>query len=132
MLTIGGGGVMLLTNASVQEELKVTDEQKEKLREFGDEQRQKMQERMQDLRGGGAPDFEKIQAEMRKYEKWARPFQPVRILDMLPLSHLFGQSLGIFIPPYVECICRSYLDKLSIGVGVCVHTRLDIDGKIHE
>ncbi len=40
-----------------------------------------------------------IQAEMRKYEKWARPFQPVRILDMLPLSHLFGQSLGVFIPP---------------------------------
>ena len=40
-----------------------------------------------------------VQEEMRKYEKWARPFQPVRILDMLPLSHLFGQSLGIFIPP---------------------------------
>ena len=40
-----------------------------------------------------------IQEEMRKYEKWARPFQPVRILDLLPLSHLFGQSLGIFIPP---------------------------------
>ncbi len=40
-----------------------------------------------------------IQTEMRKYEKWARPFQPVRILDLLPLSHLFGQSLGIFIPP---------------------------------
>ena len=40
-----------------------------------------------------------IQDEMRKYEKWARPFQPVRILDLLPLSHLFGQSLGIFIPP---------------------------------
>ncbi len=40
-----------------------------------------------------------IQTEMRKYEKWAHPFQPVRILDLLPLSHLFGQSLGIFIPP---------------------------------
>ena len=40
-----------------------------------------------------------IQTEMRKYEKWARPFQPVRMLDMLPLSHLFGQSMGIFIPP---------------------------------
>ena len=39
-----------------------------------------------------------IEEEMHKYEKWARPFQPVRILDMLPLSHLFGQSLGIFIP----------------------------------
>lgn len=40
-----------------------------------------------------------IETEMRKYERLARPFQPVRILDMLPLSHLFGQSLGIFIPP---------------------------------
>ena len=40
-----------------------------------------------------------IQDEMHKYEKLARPFQPVRILDMLPLSHLFGQSLGIFTPP---------------------------------
>jgi len=40
-----------------------------------------------------------IQDEMRKYERLARPFQPVRILDLLPLSHLFGQSLGIFIPP---------------------------------
>ncbi|HKW97086.1 MAG TPA: AMP-binding protein [Bryobacteraceae bacterium] len=40
-----------------------------------------------------------IQTEMRKYKRLARPFQPVRILDMLPLSHLFGQSLGIFIPP---------------------------------
>ncbi len=40
-----------------------------------------------------------IQAEMCKYKRWARPFQPVRILDMLPLSHLFGQSLGIFVAP---------------------------------
>lgn len=40
-----------------------------------------------------------IQSEIRKYERWARPFQPVRILDLLPLSHLFGQSLGIFMPP---------------------------------
>ena len=29
---------------------------------------------------------------------FARPFQPIRILDLLPLSHLFGQSLGLFIP----------------------------------
>ncbi|PYT24718.1 MAG: hypothetical protein DMG57_27775 [Acidobacteria bacterium] len=39
-----------------------------------------------------------IEGEMHKYEKLARPFQPVRILDMLPLSHLFGQSLGLFTP----------------------------------
>jgi len=40
--------------------------------------------------------------EIRKYLKFARPFQPIRILDMLPLSHMFGQSLGLFIPVFLE------------------------------
>jgi len=39
-----------------------------------------------------------FQSEIERYKKWARPFQPIRILDMLPLSHMYGQSLGIFIP----------------------------------
>src|SRR5499426_3053924 len=39
-----------------------------------------------------------FQAEIDKYKKWSLPFQPVRMLDLLPLSHMFGQSLGIFIP----------------------------------
>src|SRR5438132_6749137 len=39
-----------------------------------------------------------FQNEIRKYRKWARPFQPIRILDLLPLSHMFGQSQGLFIP----------------------------------
>src|SRR6266850_2289224 len=39
-----------------------------------------------------------FQAEISKYKVWARPFQPIRILDLLPLSHMFGQSQGIFIP----------------------------------
>jgi long-chain acyl-CoA synthetase len=36
--------------------------------------------------------------EIKKYERYARPFQPIRILNMLPLSHMFGQTLGIYIP----------------------------------
>lgn len=36
--------------------------------------------------------------EIAKYRTYAAPFQPIRILDLLPLSHLFGQSLGAFIP----------------------------------
>ena len=36
--------------------------------------------------------------EIDRYRKWARPFQPIRFLDLLPLSHMFGQSMGIFIP----------------------------------
>ena len=36
--------------------------------------------------------------EIDRYRKYARPFQPVRFLNLLPLSHMFGQSLGLFIP----------------------------------
>src|SRR5205085_5268578 len=39
-----------------------------------------------------------FQSEIAKYKKWAWPFQPVRILDLLPLSHMFGQALGLYIP----------------------------------
>ena len=39
-----------------------------------------------------------FQSEIERYKKWARPFQPIRILDMLPLSHMYGQSMGMFIP----------------------------------
>ena len=40
-----------------------------------------------------------IRAEIERYRVWARPFQPIRLLDMLPLSHMFGQSAGLFIAP---------------------------------
>ncbi|MSS72982.1 MAG: hypothetical protein EXS64_16040 [Candidatus Latescibacteria bacterium] len=36
--------------------------------------------------------------EIDRYKKVLRPLQPIRILDLLPLSHMFGQSLGLFIP----------------------------------
>ena len=39
-----------------------------------------------------------FRTEINKYKKWARSFQPVRILDLLPLSHMFGQALGVYIP----------------------------------
>ncbi|MFQ5739808.1 MAG: AMP-binding protein [Acidobacteriota bacterium] len=39
-----------------------------------------------------------IRAEIARYEKYARPFQPIRLLTMLPLSHMFGQALGLFAP----------------------------------
>jgi len=39
-----------------------------------------------------------IEAGFRKRERWLRPILPLRFLCALPLSHLFGQSLGIFVP----------------------------------
>lgn len=40
-----------------------------------------------------------IEAEMQKYLKYERPFHPLRILHTLPLSHVFGQFMGLWIPP---------------------------------
>ena len=36
--------------------------------------------------------------EIRKYLKYERWVHPVRFLNLLPLSHVFGQFLGIFLP----------------------------------
>ncbi|HKQ86384.1 MAG TPA: AMP-binding protein [Candidatus Acidoferrales bacterium] len=39
-----------------------------------------------------------IAAEFEHYRHYERFFHPIRILDLLPLSHVFGQFLGIFLP----------------------------------
>jgi long-chain acyl-CoA synthetase len=40
-----------------------------------------------------------VEREVRKYRAWARPVFPLRFLDLLPLSHMFGQAMATFIPP---------------------------------
>jgi len=40
-----------------------------------------------------------IATEIAKYRKYERFFHPLRFLNLLPLSHVFGQFLGIFLPP---------------------------------
>jgi long-chain acyl-CoA synthetase len=40
-----------------------------------------------------------IEAEIKKYMKYERLVHPIRFLNLLPLSHVFGQFLGIFLPP---------------------------------
>jgi long-chain acyl-CoA synthetase len=40
-----------------------------------------------------------VEREMAKYLKWAKPFLPIRFLNLLPLSHMFGQAMATFIPP---------------------------------
>lgn len=39
-----------------------------------------------------------IETEMQKYLKYERPFHPLRFLHTLPLSHVFGQFMGVWIP----------------------------------
>jgi long-chain acyl-CoA synthetase len=38
------------------------------------------------------------------YAKWLRPFFPLRFLSLIPLSHMFGQVLTLFILPLVPAV----------------------------
>jgi long-chain acyl-CoA synthetase len=40
-----------------------------------------------------------IEGEVLKYRRYGRPFFPLRFLNLLPLSHMFGQAMATFIPP---------------------------------
>jgi len=49
--------------------------------------------------GNMLANIEPMEAQIRPYLKWERFFHPLRFLDLLPLSHVFGQLMGMFIPP---------------------------------
>jgi long-chain acyl-CoA synthetase len=40
-----------------------------------------------------------IEGEVLRYRRYGRPFFPLRFLNLLPLSHMFGQAMATFIPP---------------------------------
>ncbi len=97
------GGVMLLNNKSVQDELKISDEQKDKIKAFIEDQGKKMQEKMADLRSGGGnfqdPDFRKKMADdMRKFgEEAMKDLKEKKILkdEQVHRLHQIGwQQLG--------------------------------------
>lgn len=43
-------------------------------------------------------NLEPLEAQIAGYRKLERLFHPLRFLNLLPLSHVFGQFLGIFLP----------------------------------
>jgi long-chain acyl-CoA synthetase len=43
-----------------------------------------------------------VEREILKYTKYGRPFFPLRFLNLLPLSHMFGQAMTTFVPPMLE------------------------------
>jgi long-chain acyl-CoA synthetase len=42
-----------------------------------------------------------IDEQFAPYRKFVRPFAPTRILNLLPMSHLFGQSVATFVAPLI-------------------------------
>ena len=78
-----------------------------------------------------------IEREMAKYRKYARPFHPLRFLNLLPLSHMFGQSMATFVPPMLSgtvVFSHGYspieiirqIKSRRISVLVCVPKVLDV------
>ena len=51
--------------------------------------------------GNVLANIEPLEREIGKYLRYERIFHPLRFLNLLPLSHVFGQMLGIFIPPFL-------------------------------
>ena len=49
--------------------------------------------------GNVLANIEPLEHEIQKYLRYERLFHPIRFLNLLPLSHVFGQMLGLFIPP---------------------------------
>jgi long-chain acyl-CoA synthetase len=52
--------------------------------------------------GNMLANLEPLEAGMAPYLKWERPFHPLRFLDLVPLSHVFGQFMGLWIPPLLR------------------------------
>ena len=78
-----------------------------------------------------------VEREVLKYRKYARPFAPLRFLNLLPLSHMFGQAMATFIPPTlsgVTVFMRGYnpadivrqVHRRRVSVIVCVPKILEI------
>jgi long-chain acyl-CoA synthetase len=45
-----------------------------------------------------------VEQEMKKYLKYERIFHPLHFLHTLPLSHVFGQFMGLWIPPLLGAV----------------------------
>jgi long-chain acyl-CoA synthetase len=78
-----------------------------------------------------------VEREVMKYRKYARPFHPIRFINLLPLSHMFGQSLATNVPPMVRgtvIFTRSFnphdiirlIKSRRVSVLVCVPKILDV------
>jgi long-chain acyl-CoA synthetase len=78
-----------------------------------------------------------IEREIAKYRKYARPFLPIRFLNLLPLSHMFGQAMATFVPPLLSGVVvfnRTFapdeivtqIRRRRISVLVCVPKILEV------
>src|SRR6266851_1370768 len=57
-------------------------------------------------------NLEPLEAVMQPYLKWERFVHPLRFLALVPVSHVFGQFMGVWIPPLLGA-CVYFQDSLN-------------------
>jgi long-chain acyl-CoA synthetase len=62
--------------------------------------------------GNVLASLDPLEKEIGKYLKYARWVHPLRILHTLPLSHVFGQFMGLWVPPLLTAEVH-YEDRLQ-------------------
>jgi long-chain acyl-CoA synthetase len=78
-----------------------------------------------------------IDEGISKYRRYMGPFAPIRFLNLLPLSHMFGQTMAAFIPPIIAgevFFMPTYgprdvarlIQRRRISVLVCVPQMLEL------
>ena len=78
-----------------------------------------------------------IEQEMKKYLKYERIFHPLHFLHTLPLSHVFGQFMGLWIPPLLGAVVHfenrlqaqriiELIRREKVAVVCCVPRVLDL------
>ncbi|MSO45599.1 MAG: hypothetical protein EXQ59_02360 [Acidobacteria bacterium] len=78
-----------------------------------------------------------VEREVEKYRRYAWPVSPLRFVNLLPLSHMFGQSMATSVPPMVRgtvIFTRSFnphdivrlVASRRVSVLVCVPKILDV------
>lgn len=68
-----------------------------------------------------------LEREINKYLKWERFVHPIRFLNLVPLSHVFGQFMGLFVPPLLggEVYFQSSLNPAEI-IGTIRRNRISV------
>jgi long-chain acyl-CoA synthetase len=84
-------------------------------------------------------NLEPIDREIRRYWPISLPFRPLRFVNLIPLSHLFGQVMGLFIPQLLRGVVifpesqspvelARTLKSRRVSVMVCVPQQLEAMG----
>src|SRR5262249_50724482 len=69
--------------------------------------------------GNVLANVEPLEEEIRKYLRYERFVHPVRFLNLLPLSHMFGQFLGIFLP---QLMAGTVIFQSALGPSEVIRT----------